>query len=371
MTESSLDRARSRRQFVKGAVALGALAAAGTGGGVALWRSSSADGTGVAGGPTTLDELADSAVSGGPGKDGIPPIDEPVFVSASKAGFLKDEDVVFGLIHRGEVRAYPQLVLVWHEVVNDVIADEPISVTYCPLTGSTVGFTARGGGRRLSTFGTTGKLVNSNLLMYDRTTDSEWPQILATAISGSRKGARLSEVPLVWTTWGRWKTAHPETAVLSTDTGFGRSYGDDPYGSYAPPGGYYTSGGPLFEVTPQSDRFEAKEVVVGVKVDAARAAIPKRSIEERRVIPFDAGGEPLLAVWDDRLATARIFVRESDGRSLRFEEGELRDSTGTTWASTGRAQSGPLRGARLGAIPFLDAMWFAWHAFFPGTAVVT
>jgi hypothetical protein len=117
--------------------------------------------------------------------------------------------------------------------------------TYCPLSGSTVAFRGRARRRPLR-FGTTGNLVNSNLLMYDRVTDSEWPQLLAQAIAGPEKGARLEETPLVWTTWSRWKRAYPDGRVLSTRTGFARSYGDDPYGSYAPLGGYYAGGGPVF-----------------------------------------------------------------------------------------------------------------------------
>lgn len=132
-------------------------------------------------------------------------------------------------------------MLVWHEIVNHTVGGEPLAVTYCPLTGTVIGFTGPPGTPEL-TFGTTGKLVNSNLLMYDRQTGSEWPQLLGTAISGPLKGTRLETVPLVWTTWKEWRAAHPDTRVLTTDTGALRSYGSDPYGSYPDRSGYYIRG---------------------------------------------------------------------------------------------------------------------------------
>ncbi|MGH2379460.1 MAG: DUF3179 domain-containing (seleno)protein, partial [Candidatus Limnocylindria bacterium] len=220
------------------------------------------------------------------------------------------------------------------------------------------------------TFGTTGNLVNSNLLMYDRVTDSEWPQLLARAISGPRKGSRLEESPLVWSPWRDWLAAHPDTLVLSTDTGYSRAYGTDPYGSYAPPGGYYGGGGPIFPVLAESDRFAPKEVFVGVKAGEAVVAIRKDRIREAGALPLEAGRTPLLALWDEGVTTARVFVRRARGRTLRFDEGELRDATGSVWDAEGRAVAGPLRGGRLRPVDFIDAMWFAWYAFFPETEVV-
>jgi hypothetical protein len=371
--EPDLDRPTTRRQFLKGAGVLAGLGVVGTAVGAGIWRSVSPDeGAKVATrvtGPPSLDELAANIVSGGPPKDGIPPIDRPRLISASQARFLSSDDVVFGLVHRGEVRAYPQLVLVWHEIANDVIGGERLSVTYCPLTGSVVAFTGRMRGRPL-TFGTTGKLVNSNLLMYDRVTDSEWPQVLGTAISGAAKRQRLTEIPLVWSTWGRWRAVHPDTAVLSTETGHLRDYGRDPYGSYDPLRGYYAGGRPFFPVLAESDRFGSKEVVVGVKAGDARLAVRKRRIERARNLPLSAGGTPLLAIWDDNLATPRVFLRRARGRTLHFHEGEHRDAAGSTWDPTGRATDGPLAGAQLPPATFFDVMWFAWYAFYPDTGVV-
>lgn len=328
--------ASNRRQVLKGLGVVAGGAVLG-GAGFGLWRSASDTepaATLPAGADRAdLNELAEAVTSGGPGKDGIPAIDEPRFVSAGQAGFLGDDDPVFGLDHRGEQRAYPQQVLVWHEIVNDTVAGEPLSVTYCPLTGTVIGFPSPPGRRR--TFGTTGNLVNSNLLMYDRQTDSEWPQILGTAISGRHKGERLSTVPLVWTTWRAWRTGHPDTRVLSTDTGVLREYGRDPYGSYTPLSGYYAEDGLYFEVLHSDDRFRPKDVVIGIRSGGKRLAIPRDLVRRRRTIETELGGAALAVGWDDELGTVRV-----------------------THAGTQRPAD------------FLDAMWFAWYAFYPETAVL-
>ncbi|WP_171110295.1 MULTISPECIES: DUF3179 domain-containing protein [Streptomyces] len=255
------------------------------------------------------------------GENGIPSVDRPRFVPAGDADFLTDDEPVFGLEHRGEVRAYPQQVLVWHEIVNDIVGDEPLAITYCPLTGTVIGFSAPPGTPEL-TFGTMGKLVNSNLLMYDRQTGSEWPQLLGQAISGPLKGTRLDTVPLVWTTWKEWRTGHPDTRVLSTDTGALRSYGSDPYGSYPDRSGYYAEGGPFFPVLATSDRFPDKDVVIGVRVGQERLAIHKDVVRTAKSVHAEVAGTQVVARWDDRLDTARVLQRVGD----RWEPADFLDA---------------------------------------------
>ncbi|MCP3821602.1 DUF3179 domain-containing protein [Streptomyces sp. A3M-1-3] len=331
---------RERRQVIKGAGVIGGVVVLLVGGGVIGWQAVSdrppetlpAVQTGQ---DPSLEALAGAAVSGGPGKDGIPSIDRPEFVPARDAGFLADDEPVFGLERRGEVRAYPQQVLVWHEIVNDTVGGEPLAVTYCPLTGTVIGFAAPPGVPEL-TFGTTGRLVNSNLLMYDRQTGSEWPQLLGTAVSGPLKGTQLDTVPLVWTTWKEWRAAHPDTQVLSTDTGALRSYGSDPYGSYMDRSGYYAGGGPFFPVLATSDRFPDKDVVIGVRVGKERLAIHKDLVRKAGTVRATVAGTQLEARWDETLGTARVFQRVGD-----------------QWQPA----------------DFLDSMWFAWYAFYPNTQV--
>lgn len=323
-----------------------------------------------------LDEFADNIRSGGPPKDGIPPIDEPEFLTARSADFLTDDDIVFGFVEGGEARAYPQLVLVWHEIVNDTLPEGPLSVTYCPLTGSAIGFRGIAEGGEPLTFGTSGDLVNSNLLMYDRQTDSRWPQILSQAILGPSRGTHLQEVPLAWTTWGRWRKLHPETKVLSTQTGHLRRYGDDPYGSYTPLGGYYERGSSLyFPVMHEDRRFDRKEVVIGSKHGKTRAAVRKDALRDKKVAATELEGRPLAFLYDPRLDQARSYVSTVDAQEVALvpsdSPGEFRDrSSGSVFDSSGRALSGPLAGASLQRIVSFDVMWFAWAAFFPDTKVV-
>jgi hypothetical protein len=297
-------------------------------------------------GTDSLDELARNIRNGGPGKDGIPAIDHPRFVAASNAGFLADQDVVFGLVRDGQPRAYPQLVLVWHEIVNHRFPSGPLSVTYCPLTGSAVAFHGTAPDGRPYTFGTSGDLVNSNLLMYDRQTDSRWPQLLGQAISGPSRGRVLEGVPLDWTSWGRWRSAHPDTLVLSTRTGYLRQYGNDPYGSYNYGAahelfGYYKPGQGRFLYFPllhESGRFDEKEVMVAAELGPHRLAVRKALLRDRGTIQTSLGGRPVAFRYDPALDAGRAYLTGHGGSSKRL-------------------------------VTF-DVMWLAWFAFFPRAAVI-
>ena len=302
-----------------------------------------------------FEELRSEVRSGGPPKDGIPSIDDPAFVDAAGADdFLDPRDVVFGLVGDEGARAYPQIVLVWHEVCNDVLDGEPISVTYCPLTG-----TAQGFGRGETTFGVSGRLLNNNLVMYDRATDSRWPQVLGTAISGPLEGRSLTEFRVIWTTWGAWRDLYPETAVLSTETGFARNYGIDPYGSYVPKSGYYSREGTMFPPLAGSDRYHGKRVVVGARTPAGAIAFLKDAIRESGVLVGELGGVAVAAVHDGRLDTAFVY-RNPDGHELSVDGGAV-SVAGESYAP------GALPLERLVAF---DAMWFAWSGYYPETVVV-
>lgn len=365
----------TRRRFLE----ISCLGAAGLAAGCASAGTYSSQESAESSGPAQtpdLERLNEAVVSGGPGKDGIPPIDAPRFVSIEEMDdLLKPEDVVFVLDYGDEIRAYPQKVLVWHEIVNDEVAGEKISVTYCPLTGSTVAFKGRSPGSDQLTFGTTGRLVNSNLLMYDRQTESEWPQILGRAIDGEMKGASLEEVPLVWTTWELWKERGPEDApVLSTKTGYLRRYGSDPYGSYSGSDrGYYENRDTLFPVQAESERLEPKEVVVGVKTGDTRHAIPKDAALSKGAWNLELGDQPVTAVADPAMETVWVFDRRLNGETLelRLDAGDsLVDGHGRTWNRKGLALEGS-EGERLPAASFYEVMWFAWYAFYPETELVS
>ena len=302
-----------------------------------------------------FETLTENVASGGPPKDGIPSIDDPEFISATAADEnLAPGDVVFGVVRGDDVRAYPQSVLVWHEVVNDVLDGEPVSVTYCPLTGTAMGFE-----RGDTEFGVSGRLLNSNLVMYDRATDSRWPQVLATAIEGSFRGQSLREFRVVWTTWGRWRDAHPETEVLSENTGFARNYDRDPYGSYNPTTGYYTTDGTLFSPLTDDDRFPTKEVVLGARTADGTVAFHKQTLRDRGVMTGALAGTDHLAVYDQELDTGYVY-RNPDGVGFDYRDGQAVGPDGIAHAP-----------ADLPLEPVLafDAMWFAWAGYYPSTEV--
>jgi hypothetical protein len=309
-------------------------------------------------------QITDEIVSGGPPKDGIPSVDEPTFESAEAASqWLDDGDVVFGVAAGGEARAYPQRVLVWHEIVNDVLpalpggdgrTDVPVSVSYCPLTGTTIGYE-----RGSTTFGVSGKLVNSNLVMYDRATDSRWPQVLGTAVSGTFQGRSLREFPLTWARWGDWKAAYPETSVMSRETGFVRDYTRDPYGNYNPPSGYYANANTLFPPLTRDDRLGAKAVVVGVRTPEGVAAFHKETLADAGTLSGRVGEVPYLAVFDPELAAAIVY-RNPD--RVAFEatgDGQVAGPDGTYAPDA----------VPLARTPAFDAMWFAWAGFYPETSL--
>lgn len=307
--------------------------------------------------PMEPDELESHAVSGGPPKDGIPSIDDPSFVGPDDVDFLEPGDPVFGTALDGVVKAYPQKVLVQHEIVNDRLGDRSVAVTYCPLTGTVQGFE-----RGETTFGVSGRLINNNLVMYDRATEAWWPQILATSIPGpwhAAPGTRsLREFRLVWTTWKRWRDLHPDTQVLSTETGFARNYGRDPYGSYNPRRGYYESENTLFETLKDDDRFSRKRVFMGARSADGAVAFDKRRLLEDEVMTGELNGTPVVAVADQRLKTGYVY-RNPDQRTVTVDREAV---------LVGDSSYEP-NALPLARIHTFDAMWFAWHGYYPGTNV--
>ena len=310
--------------------------------------------------PMAPETLQERAISGGPPKDGIPSIDDPSFVDpAGGDAFLDPGDPVFGLAMGGERKAYPQNIMVSHEICNDIVDGRPVSVTYCPLTGTAMGFE-----RGETTFGVSGRLVNNNLIMYDRATETWWPQVLATSIPGlwndSPSTASLREFRLIWTTWENWQSVYPETQVLSRDTGFPRSYEIDPYGSYNPRGGYYARESTLFDPAIEDDRHPTKDVFHGVRTASGASAVHERLLRTERVVTGTAGDVPVAFVHDGVLDTDHVYrLPGADAAVPRPIDGGYR-LDGETYA----ADDLPLD-----PVQSFDAMWFAWFAFYPSTEV--
>jgi len=312
-------------------------------------------------------------VSGGPGKDGIPSLTRPKVVDASGGDlFLPPEALVLGVVAGGEARAYPHNVLWWHEIINDTLGGLPITVSFCPLTGSGMVYDAVVGGQVLE-FGVSGLLFDNNLILYDRSTDSLWSQMRVEAICGSLIGSVPTLRPVVQSTWAAWKSLHPETTVVDFDTGFSRDYRRYPYGSYD----QLFDGSLLFPSTLDDPRLRRKELVLGLVQDQIARAYPYEALGERAVVNDDLAGRGVLVVFDREAQMALAFDREVEGQVLTFEavEGEgfpfrLRDlETGSLWTLDGQAVEGELAGARIEPRRTFSAMWFAWAAFNRGTEI--
>ncbi|MBI2219398.1 MAG: DUF3179 domain-containing protein [Candidatus Rokubacteria bacterium] len=326
----------------------------------------------------------DEIISGGPPPDGIPPIDRPAFVTpADASGWLKPKEPVLALTVDGDARAYPLQILMWHEIVNDVVGGVPVAVTFCPLCNSALVFERRVDGTTLD-FGTSGMLFKSDLVMYDRQSHSLWAQMEGRAIVGDRAGQRLRLRPANTIAFEAWRSAHPDGKVLSRDTGHRRRYGVNPYESYDEP-----SLGPFLYRGKLDPRRPPKERVVGVAVGEARRAYPFPLLEKRRVV-HDTVGEQAIVIFyepgtlsaldDTEIAKSRavgatsVFRAQLGERTLTFEAtpGGFQDrQTGSRWDFFGAALSGPLAGQRLTPVQHVDAFWFAWAAFNPSTTVWT
>ena len=304
------------------------------------------------------ESIRDHAQSGGPGKDVIPSIDEPSFVDADAVDFLEPGDPVFGVERGGDVKAYPQKILVQHEIVNDTLDGDPVSVTYCPLTGTVQGFD-----RGETTFGVSGRLINSNLVMFDRETDTWWPQILATSIPGPWNNppttSSLREFRLFWTTWDQWRTQYGDTSVLSVDTNFARNYSNDPYGQYNPISGYYERDSTLFSRLNDDDRYEAKIVVMGARTSDGAVAFLKSAIMSKNLMTGKIGGTPVLAIHDPRFETAYVYENPAE-QSFEYSDGRLTARDGSDFAP----DELPLT-----RVHTFDAMWFAWIGYYPDSNV--
>ena len=308
----------------------------------------------------------DKIKGGGPPKDGIPSIDDPVFAGVQDSQFMSNSDTVIGLYINGEARAYPLFILVWHEIVNDTVGGVPVAVTYCPLCYTNQVFERVIGGQEVE-FGTSGKLYNSNLLMYDRLTDSYWSQALGLAVKGELTGHELDLVPFDVITWGDWKELYPDTLVLTTDTGHIRSYATDPYGNY------YTEPRIMFPVEHSDDRLHPKEIILGFEEDGVYKAF-RQSDAESHVVINDIVGNSSVLVLSMYSENSRAFDRTVDGKILSFEYDADSDKifdtlTNSEWNYEGLAVSGDYAGVQLQRIAYSPGFWFEWVAFHPDTLV--
>lgn len=321
-------------------------------------------------------------ISGGPPKGGIPALDRPRFESAAQAGrWLNARDPLIVVEHGSEVRAYPLSILMWHEIVNDQVGGRPVAVTFCPLCNTAIVFDRRFEGRLLD-FGTTGRLRHSDLVMYDRQTETWWQQATGEGIVGVLAGRELQKVPSTTLAWREVRSLHPRVKVLSRETGYARPYGRNPYV------GYDRGRRPLAEFfSRETDaRLPPMERVVALELGSGWS-VPFGTLRKRHVVDAVAAGVPFTVFWAPGAASALdaaevargqdigqtgVFDRRVEGRTLTFlpnRGGFMDRQTGSRWDLAGRAISGPLRGRRLRAIPHGNHFWFAWVVFRPRTIV--
>jgi hypothetical protein len=340
--------------------------------------------------PATMIDL-DEVASGGPPPDGIPPIDDPTFESVDEASqWLEDDSPVMVVEIDDDVRAYPLAILTWHEIVNDEVGGVPMVVTYCPLCNSALAFerTIEGpdGEELVLDFGTSGRLYQSNLIMYDRQTHHLWTQFDGEAVIGDERllGADLERVPAWLLGFGEFAAAHPDAPVLSRDTGFSRDYGRNPYQGYDG-----EDAQPFLFDGEVDERFPAMTRVVGLEEDGEATAVLLEQLTEQRVVPVEVGGESLVVLWApgqaSALDTAAIdqgrevgqtgaFMAELDGRTVELEPRDdgrfVEPETGSVLDVRGRVVEGALEGERLEPVIHDDTFWFVWTAFREETGVV-
>jgi len=267
-----------------------------------------------------LDDLR----QGCPARDCIPSIDNPQFVAADDADHVADDAVIIGISFGGEHRAYPARILDHHEIVNDTIAGEAIAITWCPLCGSAVGIRRKVDGE-LTEFGVSGVLYNSDLVLYDRATETLWDQIEAKGIVGPLTGKKLDLVPVTMTRWARWRVAHSDSLVLSTDTGFVEDYSTDHYGNYR------DSTRIVFPVSKEDDRIHPKSVVFGFDLEQGAVAYTESLLQKQRNFQHERNG-----------VTHAVTLHDDGSVSLE------------------------LSGSEEVLVP-IRLYWFAWYTFHPQT----
>ncbi len=324
-------------------------------------------------------------LSGGPGKDGIPAIDEPKFQPIAEVDWLEDPEPVIAFGLGDEWRAYPIQILMWHEIVNDTVAGTSVAVTFCPLCHTAIVFDRTVDGQVLD-FGVSGNLRHSDLVMYDRLTESWWQQATGRGIVGAYSGTELEFLPSQLISWAQFRELHPDGVVLSRDTGHVRSYGSNPYAGYDE---VDTNPFLLDDWTLIDGRLNPKVRIVGVVIDDDEVAYPLPQLAEVGVVNDTVGGEPIVILWvpgtvsglgaptvagGDEVGTAVVFSRRTmDGTVREFEtagDAGMRDTTtGSTWTLDGSAVDGPLAGERLDPIPNDQPFWFAWAIFRPDTTI--
>ncbi len=307
-------------------------------------------------------------VWGGVKLDGIPALEDPPRVPAAEAGFLGDHELVFGVSVGGAHHAYPLRYLSWHEMVNDVVGGEPVTLSFCTLCNSGIAYSGKTpeGGRR--TFGTSGLLYRSNKLMFDRQTYTLWSNLTGEPVVGrlAQSPVRLEVLPATVTTWEGWRSAHPDTTVLKLGDSFGRRWNY----TYTPGAADRARAGVSFPVWLKSKALEPKAEVYALRIGQLAKAYPVERILQEKVVNDRLGDVDLVVIGDPKSGAVRAYRRGGRTFAAGREDRELRDEAGRAWRLTEEALLPATGNApRLDRVPGHVSFWFAWYGFFPQTEV--
>lgn len=303
-------------------------------------------------------------LDGGPGKDGIPSVDAPEYSSPEEmVGFISSNDLVLGIVHNGQARAYPHPILDWHEIVNDDIDELSVAITYCPLTGTGIGWD-RVVNRGKTEFGVSGLLYNSNLMPYDRATGSTWSQQRLECVNGINVGRTPDLITLVETNYSTWLEAYPDTEILNQNTGFNRPYGQYPYGDYK------TNNDRLvFAIDNLDSRLPTKERVLALFVGEEQKAYTFGLGASTEIIADEVNGQRLVIV---RSKEKNFIVAFNNDDNLEFEviaddlPAIMNDNEGNVYDLVGNVIAGPAIGSQLKQTDSFIGYWFSWGTFYPG-----
>jgi hypothetical protein len=311
--------------------------------------------------PENMDIRLEEITWGGVTVDGIPSLDSPAMIPVEDAGYLLDDDLVFGIEINGDVRAYPLRIMGWHEMFNDVIGGVPVALAYCTLCGAGILFETQADGRdEPLIFGSSGLLYRSNKLMFDRQTDSLWNQFTGEPVTGPLRGSgiELKIRPVAITSWADWRARHPDTKVLSLDTGHTRDYGSGVV--YA---AYFASPDLMFPtIVHNEEQLRRKDYVFGMREAGSAKAWPLSAFEDGAVINDTVGLKPVVLVGDAATRTVRAFYRDGYTFEKTDEPRRLKGPRGQVWTVEEAFLVGP-DGTRLARAPGHISYWFAWDGY--------
>jgi hypothetical protein len=321
-------------------------------------------------GPSSI--RLDEVQWGGVTADGIPPLDHPKMISAGDASYLDDSNIIFGFYEDGQARAYPKRILAWHELMYDKVGETEMTVVYCTLCGTVIPYRSTVGGREVR-FGTSGMLYRSNKLFYDGITYTLWSSLTGEPVAGRAVGSgmRMEHLPVVTTTWGEWKSMHPDTQVLSLDTGFERDYGEGV--AYQ---AYFATDELMFNVPETNSRLKNKDEVLALRVaregeDDVALAIAADFLRSNPVHMFEMDGRNMVVLTSANGAN-RVYDAGGTDFARMIDANTVEDSGGTAWTVSEdelKRQDGS--GAPLARVPAFRAFWFGWYAQYPDTELIT